>query len=323
MSIQYSRARFGAAVVVAFLCGLVFASGFDLTRFSWAQGRVGTADQSRRRRRSQSAGRDGDARSRRSPITRARPSCRSRRSASRNRTARAAQRGGQRAAAAGHRRFLPPVRAATRSSDEPRRGERLRLHRLEGRLHPHQQPRRRRRRQGDRHAVRQARRSSAKVIGRDPTTDVAVIKIDGDEPSRRVASATTRKARVGQWVLAIGNPLGLDFTVTAGIVSAKGRNRQGLLEQPQLRDHRLHPDRRGDQPGQLRRTAAQHPRRSDRHQQRDRQRHRLLRRLRLRDSDHAREAGDGRPDQVRQGAPRRDRRVARSSRRRPTRRRRA
>src|SRR4051794_33730967 len=40
MSTRYSRARFGAAVVVAFLCGLVFASGFDLTRFGWAQGKV-------------------------------------------------------------------------------------------------------------------------------------------------------------------------------------------------------------------------------------------------------------------------------------------
>src|SRR6476620_11348407 len=42
MTNRYSRAGFGAAVVVAFLCGLVFASGFDLTRFSWAQGRVTT-----------------------------------------------------------------------------------------------------------------------------------------------------------------------------------------------------------------------------------------------------------------------------------------
>src|SRR3954468_12492715 len=40
MSTKSSRAKFGAAVVVAFLCGLIFASGFDLTRFSWAQGRV-------------------------------------------------------------------------------------------------------------------------------------------------------------------------------------------------------------------------------------------------------------------------------------------
>src|SRR4051812_14448003 len=40
MTNRYSRARFGAAIVVAFFCGLVFASGFDLTHFSWAQGRV-------------------------------------------------------------------------------------------------------------------------------------------------------------------------------------------------------------------------------------------------------------------------------------------
>src|ERR1051326_499825 len=44
MSIRYSRARFGAAVVVAFLCGLVFASGFDLTRSGWPQGRVGSTN---------------------------------------------------------------------------------------------------------------------------------------------------------------------------------------------------------------------------------------------------------------------------------------
>src|SRR4029079_1742735 len=43
MSIRYSRARFGAAIVVAFLCGLVFASGFDLTHFGWAQSRVNSA----------------------------------------------------------------------------------------------------------------------------------------------------------------------------------------------------------------------------------------------------------------------------------------
>src|SRR6185503_21281532 len=40
MSNRYSRARFGAGIVVAFLCGLIFASGFDLTHFGWAQGRV-------------------------------------------------------------------------------------------------------------------------------------------------------------------------------------------------------------------------------------------------------------------------------------------
>jgi serine protease Do len=65
----------------------------------------------------------------------------------------------------------------------------------------------------------------AKVVGRDPTTDVAVIKIDGTNlPSLQLGDDA--KARVGEWVVAIGNPLGLDFTVTAGIISAKGRSRE-------------------------------------------------------------------------------------------------
>jgi len=68
----------------------------------------------------------------------------------------------------------------------------------------------------------------AKVIGHDPLTDVAVIKIDGNNfPT--IPLGDDSKSRVGEWVLAIGNPLGvLDFTVTAGIISAKGRNLQGL-----------------------------------------------------------------------------------------------
>jgi serine protease Do len=68
---------------------------------------------------------------------------------------------------------------------------------------------------------------NAKVIGGDPTTDVAVIKIDGsDLPSVVLGEDTT--TRVGDWVVAVGNPLGLDFTVTAGIVSAKGRSTRDL-----------------------------------------------------------------------------------------------
>ncbi|MDQ6737625.1 MAG: trypsin-like peptidase domain-containing protein [Gemmatimonadota bacterium] len=70
---------------------------------------------------------------------------------------------------------------------------------------------------------------AAKVVGNDPTTDVAVLKIDGSNlPTIPLGDDT--KARVGDWVLAIGNPLGvLDFTVTAGIVSAKNRSLPGLL----------------------------------------------------------------------------------------------
>jgi len=65
----------------------------------------------------------------------------------------------------------------------------------------------------------------AKVVGRDPTTDIAVIKIDGTGfPT--IPFGNDEQARVGEWVLAVGNPLGLDFTVTAGIISAKGRSGQ-------------------------------------------------------------------------------------------------
>ncbi len=69
----------------------------------------------------------------------------------------------------------------------------------------------------------------AKVIGTDPASDVAVIKIDGkDLPFLELADSD--KLEVGEWVLAIGNPFGLTHTVTAGIVSAKGRSGFQLAE---------------------------------------------------------------------------------------------
>src|ERR1700734_1645136 len=62
----------------------------------------------------------------------------------------------------------------------------------------------------------------AKVIGTDPRTDLALIKIDGkDFPYVKLSDTTPR---VGDWVLAVGNPFGLGGTVTAGIVSARGRD---------------------------------------------------------------------------------------------------
>ncbi|HXH09705.1 MAG TPA: DegQ family serine endoprotease [Alphaproteobacteria bacterium] len=63
----------------------------------------------------------------------------------------------------------------------------------------------------------------AKVVGRDPKTDVALIKIDAKKELPVVALGDSDKLRVGEWVMAIGNPFGLGHTVTAGIVSAKGR----------------------------------------------------------------------------------------------------
>lgn len=63
----------------------------------------------------------------------------------------------------------------------------------------------------------------AQVIGKDPKTDLALIKIktEGDLPVVRLGDSDTLE--VGEWVIAIGNPFGLEHTVTAGIISAKGR----------------------------------------------------------------------------------------------------
>ncbi|MCA9562446.1 MAG: trypsin-like peptidase domain-containing protein [Myxococcales bacterium] len=64
---------------------------------------------------------------------------------------------------------------------------------------------------------------SAEVVGTDPPTDVALIKIESDEPLPIAPFGDSDELHVGDWVLAIGSPLGLDFTVTSGIVSALGR----------------------------------------------------------------------------------------------------
>jgi serine protease Do len=64
---------------------------------------------------------------------------------------------------------------------------------------------------------------TAKVIGTDPRTDVALIKVEGGS-NFPFAKLSDDKARIGDWVLAVGNPFGLGGTVTAGIVSASGRD---------------------------------------------------------------------------------------------------
>ncbi len=63
----------------------------------------------------------------------------------------------------------------------------------------------------------------AKIIGRDPKTDLALIKIDADIPLEPLPLGDSESLEVGDWVIAIGNPFGLASTVTAGIVSAKYR----------------------------------------------------------------------------------------------------
>ena len=67
-------------------------------------------------------------------------------------------------------------------------------------------------------------KTEARVIGKDPKTDLALIKIETKRPLNAVKFGDSDKIRVGDWVLAIGNPFGLGSSVTTGIVSAKSRD---------------------------------------------------------------------------------------------------
>jgi serine protease Do len=69
----------------------------------------------------------------------------------------------------------------------------------------------------------------AELVGRDPSTDLAVIKIKPTEDMKYALLGDSDRCRVGEWVVAIGSPRGLDWTVTAGIVSAKNRTNIGVL----------------------------------------------------------------------------------------------
>jgi serine protease Do len=65
---------------------------------------------------------------------------------------------------------------------------------------------------------------NAKVVGTDPVADLAVLKVEAGHPLPSVPFGDSTKARVGDWVVSVGNPFGLGGTVTAGIVSASGRD---------------------------------------------------------------------------------------------------
>ncbi len=207
-----ARARFGAAVAIAFAAGIVFASGFDLTRFGYAQSRTVAAKPSVQEVKSLADASNAFV-SISEHVTPAVVSIQSERTV--------------------------PARAQR----APRRNNAPGLEDFFQQFDPRQQQPQEASGSGfivskdgyiltNNHVVENFDRVNvtltdhrvfkAKVVGRDPSTDVAVIKIDGkDLPT--AALGNDEGTRVGEWVLAIGNPLGLDFTVTAGIVSAKGR----------------------------------------------------------------------------------------------------
>ena len=229
MSMRYSRARFGAAIVVAFLCGLIFASGFDLTRFGWAQTRTSSSAATKPTPAQVAPAADLET-AFEAVADHARPAVVSidvERFAKTRPATRLRGRSGQ----------LPPgFEDFFRQFDVPN-------------AVPDDVPQEA---SGsgfivsndgyiltNNHVVADAdrvnvtlfdkRSFSAKVVGRDPTTDVAVVKIDAGNNLPTLNLGNDATSRVGQWVLAIGNPLQLNFTVTAGIVSAKGRKAPELL----------------------------------------------------------------------------------------------
>ena len=136
---------------------------------------------------------------------------------------------------------------------------------------------------------------TGRVVGADASTDVAVIKINLSGTKAKIANLAVGDAlQVGQTAVAIGSPFGLEQTVTSGIVSAVDRAMQTTNGAD-----RHDPDRRPDQPRQLRRAARRPPGSRHRDQRPDRERVGKQQRSRLRD-----------PDRHREGRRRQDRRRA-------------
>ncbi|MEA1942658.1 MAG: Do family serine endopeptidase [Pseudomonadota bacterium] len=79
-------------------------------------------------------------------------------------------------------------------------------------------------------ALQDGRVFPAEVVGIDPVTDLAVLRLEANEPLPHVDFGDSDTARVGDWVIAIGNPFGLGGTLTAGVVSARGRDAGGQYD---------------------------------------------------------------------------------------------
>ena len=239
-----SRLGFGAALAVAFFCGLIFASGLDLTKFSWAQARVIPTSQTAQVPAPVVASLAETQNAFEAIVDRVKPAVVSvhvtRFASEASTKSSAPQRSGE--GNRGRNQTRPPANIPPGLEDFWRQfGDQLQMPEMPDRGQ-----------QGsgsgfivskdgyiltNNHVVANMDRVSvtlsdkrtfdAKVIGKDPTTDVAVVKIEGNN-FPFVSLGDEKTSRVGQWVLAIGNPLDLDFTVTAGIISAKNRKVDNL-----------------------------------------------------------------------------------------------
>lgn len=210
MAVRFSRFRFAAAATLGFVVGVYFASGMDWTRWSWAQNSPANKQIAVHGPGMSDGASFADIAERVTPAVVAVNTTRN-------------------------------ARPQARMRGRPQGGSMEDfLNQFGGQPEPRQQ-----RGEGsgfilssdgyivtNNHVVADAdlvqivlsdgRSFKAKVIGTDSTTDVAVVKIDAKSlPTLPVGN--DEATRIGDWVLAIGNPLGLDFTVTAGIISAKGR----------------------------------------------------------------------------------------------------
>ncbi len=85
----------------------------------------------------------------------------------------------------------------------------------------------------------------AEIVGRDPKTDLALIKIDPQEPLQTMPLGNSEEIEVGDWVVAVGSPFGLGDTVTAGIVSAKFRRIGGAYDDYIQTDASINPGNSG------------------------------------------------------------------------------
>ncbi len=141
------------------------------------------------------------------------------------------------------------------------------------------------------------REFKGKVVGTDPKTDLAVVKIEGRELPY-VTWGDSSKLQVGEYVLAVGNPFGLNSTVTLGIVSALGRGRMGITQYEDFiqTDAAINP---GNSGGALVNTKG----RAHRDQYRDLLPNRRVSGRRIRGADEHGETGLREPDEVRQSGP--------------------